>query len=155
MVRKQHELLELDWLSFQPLISNKKPLCSNCHTPGHNKGMCSFAPYVLASICNDIKRHHEEKKHDKAVQFDLKSQDQSWRTGRTYCQQKGSLASRLNTYATKVQAPLKIRTEELEEHIANKKIVWPQGSTPTPQKSRCPWLTGIKLQKTTTGDTTN
>ena len=71
MLRKQHDLSELE-LSFQLLIANNNPLCTNCHTSCHNKAMSSFALCVSASIGKDIKRHHEEEKHYKAVQSDLK-----------------------------------------------------------------------------------
>ena len=106
VLRKEHELSELE-LSFKPFVVNKKPLCSNCHTPGHNKAMCSFAHCVSASICKDIKRHPDEEKHYKAIQSDLKTaKSKLKKLEEDIATKKESLASSLNTYATKVQADL-------------------------------------------------
>lgn len=106
MLRKQHDLSELE-LSFQLLIANNNPLCTNCHTSGHNKAMSSFALCVSASIGKDIKRHHEEEKHYKAVQSDLKiAKSKLKKLEKDIVNKKKGLASSLNTYAVKIQADL-------------------------------------------------
>ena len=70
---KQHEIFELE-SRFKPALgSSRKPLCSNCHTSGHNKSTCSFAPCSSATICKDNKRHPAEEKYFKARQSELKA----------------------------------------------------------------------------------
>ena len=124
VLKKQHELSELE-MSCKPLIANKKPLCSNCHTPGHNKAMCSFAPCVSASICKDIKRHPEEEKHYKGVQSDLKcAKSKLKKLEEDIANKKESLASSLHTYAAKVQADLinSNQTKYLRETTTGDKV---------------------------------
>ena len=63
---KQHEVFELE-SRFKPALgSSRKPLCSNCHTSGHSKTTCSFAPCSSATICKQIKRHPAGDKYFKA-----------------------------------------------------------------------------------------
>ena len=45
--KKENELLDLE-MSFKVLVANTKPLCSNCHTSGHNKTMRSFSACISA-----------------------------------------------------------------------------------------------------------
>ena len=69
----QHEVFELE-SRFKPALgSSRKPLFSNCHTSGHSKTMCSFAPGSSATICKEIKRHPAEEKYFKAWQSELKA----------------------------------------------------------------------------------
>ena len=106
MAKKQNELSELE-TSFKPSSINKKPLCSNCHTSGHNKTMCKFAPCVSASICKDIKRHPDEDKYHKTVVSDLKAaKNKLKKIENDIVSKKESFASSLDTYAGKVQADL-------------------------------------------------
>lgn len=122
--RKEHELSELE-LYFKPFTVNKEPLCSNCYTPGHNKTMCSFAHCVWASICKDIKRHPDEEKHYKAIQSDRKTaKSKLMKLEEDIATKKESLASSLNTYASKVQADLinSNQTKYLRETTAGDKV---------------------------------
>ena len=69
--------------------------------------MCSFAHYVSASICKDIKRHPDEEKHYKAMQSDLKTAKLKLKKlEEDIATKKERLASSPNMYATKVQADL-------------------------------------------------
>ena len=69
----QHEVFEHE-SRFKPALgSSRKPLCSNCHTSGHNKTTCSFAPCSFATTCKEIKRHPAEEKYFKARQSELKA----------------------------------------------------------------------------------
>ena len=69
---KQHEVFELE-SRFKPALGYlRKPLCSNCHTSGHSKTTCSFAPCSSATICKEIKRHPAEEKYFKDTQSELK-----------------------------------------------------------------------------------
>ena len=74
MVReKERELFELEQSFKDPKDSAKVPMCSNCHTGGHNKTNCTFVPCVSASLCHDIKRHPDESKFLKVKREELKS----------------------------------------------------------------------------------
>ena len=69
----QHEVFEHE-SRFKPALgSSRKPLCSNCHTSGHNKTMCSFAPCSSSTIRKEIKRHSAEEKYFKARHSELKA----------------------------------------------------------------------------------
>ena len=70
---KQHEVFELESRFKPPLDSSRKSLCSNCHTSGHRKTTCSFAPCSSATICKEIKRHPAEEKYFKGRQSELKA----------------------------------------------------------------------------------
>ena len=89
---KEFEVSELENSCQQPKDQAKVPLCTNCHTPGHNKAHCLFTTCVSATLCNDIKRHPEEMKYLKGQREELK----------TF---KGKLA--------KIQADLKSKREML------------------------------------------
>ena len=73
LTSKQHEVFELE-SRFKPALgSSRKLLCSNCHTSGHNKTTCSFAPCSSSTICKEIKRYPAEEKYFKARQSELKA----------------------------------------------------------------------------------
>ena len=72
VAKKQQEVLDLETSFMRDEDSVKRPLCSNCHTAGHNKTMCSFAPCESATICKEIKRYPNEEKHHKTVQTEVK-----------------------------------------------------------------------------------
>jgi hypothetical protein len=65
--------LELEESFREPEDFIKLPLCSYCHTPGHNKTNCLFTPCESASYCHDIKRHPDEKKFLKEQKEELKT----------------------------------------------------------------------------------
>ena len=70
---KQHEVFELE-SRFKPALgSSRKLLCSNCHTSGHNKTTCSFAPCSFSTLGKEIKRYPAEEKYFKARQSELKA----------------------------------------------------------------------------------
>jgi hypothetical protein len=103
---KENELPELE-NSFAPLLRQQKPLCTNCHTAGHNRAICSFAPCVSATICKDIKRHHDEEKYYKSLQSQIKAE--KGKLKRLEDDQKAkqeSFKSSTNTFAGLVQTEL-------------------------------------------------
>ena len=71
-LKKENELSEIE-MSFKGLVANTKPLCSNCHTSGHNKTMCSFSACLSTTICKDIKKHSNEERYHKSLQAELKT----------------------------------------------------------------------------------
>ena len=70
---KEQDLLELEESFREPEDFIKLPLCSYCHTPGHNKTNCLFTPCESASYCHDIKRHPDENKFLKEQKEELKT----------------------------------------------------------------------------------
>ena len=44
------QISELERSFEQPKNKPKVPLCTNCHTPGHNRANCLFEPCVLATL---------------------------------------------------------------------------------------------------------
>lgn len=75
VAKKEHELRELEQ-SFERAVRNSiqgAPLCTKCHTGGHNRTRCTFATCISATICGDIKRHPEENKYLKDQKDELKA----------------------------------------------------------------------------------
>ena len=106
LTMKEKELAELE-ASFQTPFRNKKPLCSNCHTSGHNRVMCSFAPCVSATICKDIKKHQDEEKHYKSLQMQTKSEKSKLkRLEDDKNSKQESYQASINTFAGEVQTEL-------------------------------------------------
>ena len=70
---KEQDLLELEESFREPEDFVKLPLCSYCHTSGHNKTNCLFTPCESASYCHDIKRHPDENKLLKELREELKT----------------------------------------------------------------------------------
>ncbi len=106
VAKTQHEVFELE-SSFKSLSTSKKPLCSNCHTSGYNKTMCSFAPCSSATVCKEIKRHPEEEKYFKSVQSELKAAKIKLKQlEEDILSKRESYSASLNTFAAKVQADL-------------------------------------------------
>ena len=94
MVRdNERQISEIERSFEQPKNKPKVPLCTNCHTPGHNRANCLFEPCVSATLCRDIKRHPEEMKYLKEKRDELKVS-------------KGKLA--------KIQSDLKSKREMLD-----------------------------------------
>ena len=125
VLKKQNELRELEMSCTPSSTGNKRPLCSNCHMPGHNKTMCSLAPCASATICKEIKRHPEEEKHVKTVSSDLKTaKTKLKKLEEDITTKRESLASSLNTYAARVQADLinSNPTKYLQKTIAGEKV---------------------------------
>lgn len=106
LTMKEKELAELE-ASFQTPFRNKKPLCSNCHTSGHNRVMCSFAPCVSATICKDIKKHQDEEKYYKSLQMQIKSEKSKLkRLEDDKNSKQESYQASINTFAGEVQTDL-------------------------------------------------
>jgi hypothetical protein len=111
VAKKQRELSELQ-NSCKPLTGatvegKKASLCSVCHSAGHNKSICSFPPCSSATICKEIKRHPDEEKYMKQIQYELKVLNGKLKQlENDLTSKKESYASALNTFAAKVQANL-------------------------------------------------
>lgn len=104
VAKKQQKVFELESSFKLALGSSKKPLCSNFHTSGHNKTMCSFAPCSSATTCKEIKRHPEEK-YFKSRQSELKATTIKLKQLEVdLISKKESYSASLNTFASKVQA---------------------------------------------------
>jgi hypothetical protein len=106
VAKKVNELFELE-SNFKPLAVQNRPLCSNCHTPGHNKPMCSFPPCVSATICKNIKKHPDEEKYYKSVQSEIKAAKcKLMKLEGELKSKQESYAASINTFAARVQADL-------------------------------------------------
>ena len=108
MVRdKEHEISELERSFQQPKDKPKVPLCTNCHTPGHNRANCLFEPCMSATLCNDIKRHPEEMKYLKGKRDELKASKGKLAKVQGNLKSKREILSGVqNTFVAKVQTDL-------------------------------------------------
>ena len=107
VAKKQQEVLDIETTLQTEKPVPKVPLCSNCHTAGHNKAMCSFAPCTSATICKEIKRHPDEKKYYKAVKSELKSfQIKLKKLDIDITSKKENFYACANTFVAKVQSRL-------------------------------------------------
>ena len=106
--RMEQEISDLEE-SFLPNLSTslKGPLCSNCHTGGHNKTNCYFAACVSATICHDIKRHADESRFLKGKKDELKTMKSKLTKVQDDIKSKEEVYNSLqNNFATKVQTDL-------------------------------------------------
>lgn len=105
VAKKQHKVFELESSFKLALGSSKKPFCSNFHTSGHNKTMCSFAPCSSARTCKEIKRHPEEENYFKSRKSELKAATIKLKQLEVdLISKKESYSASLNTFTSKVQA---------------------------------------------------
>lgn len=101
---KKKRYLSSRAVSSQHLVLQRNSLCSNCHTSGHNKTICSFAPCSSATICKEIKRHSEEEKYFKSRQSKLKATKTKLKQLEVDLMSKKECYSvSLNTFASKLQ----------------------------------------------------
>jgi hypothetical protein len=73
--KKRDELLHIEQSFSQNDDVQTRPLCSNCHAPGHNKSNCNFAQCSFATICKQIKRHGDEEKYVKGIRAEIKEKN--------------------------------------------------------------------------------
>lgn len=107
VAKKQQEIIDVETTLKANKPALKVPLCSNCHTGGHNKTMCTFAPCTSATICKEIKRHPDEEKYYKAVKAELKeSQIKLKKIVLDIASKKESFSASANTFAAKIQSRL-------------------------------------------------
>lgn len=106
VVVKENELSDLE-ASFKPLSRQQRPLCTNCHQPGHNRAICSFTPCVSATLCRDIRRHHDEEKYYKSLQSQVKAEKGKLKKLEDDQNSKQeSFKSSTNTFASLIQTDL-------------------------------------------------
>jgi hypothetical protein len=104
---KEREISELERSFQQPKDKPKVPLCTNCHTPGHNRANCLFELCVSATLCNDIKRHPEEMKYLKGKRDELKvSKGKLAKVQGDLKSKREILSGVQNTFVAKVQTDL-------------------------------------------------
>ena len=107
VTKKQQEILDMETALKADESLSKKPLCSNCHTAGHNKTMCLFGPCSSATICKDIKRHPNEEKFYKSAKTELKeARVKLKKLELDISSERDSYAACANTFAAKVQSRL-------------------------------------------------
>ena len=105
--KKQQEIIDMETALKADESLSKKPLCSNCHTAGHNKTMCLFGPCSSATICKDIKRHPNEEKFYKSAKTELKeARVKLKKLELDISSERDSYAACANTFAAKVQSRL-------------------------------------------------
>ena len=103
----ERQISELERTFEQPKNKPKVPLCTNCHTPGHNRANCLFEPCVSATLCRDIKRHPEEMKYLKEKRDELKvSKGKLAKIQSDLKSKREMLDSAQNSFVAKVQTDL-------------------------------------------------
>lgn len=107
ITKKQQEIFDMESTLKADEHLTKRPLCSNCHTAGHNKTMCCFGPCSSATICKELRRHPNEEKFYKAIKTELKEAKMKLKKLELdISSKKDSYAACANTFAAKVQSRL-------------------------------------------------
>ena len=79
-------------------------LCTKCHNSGHNRRRCTFATFISATICGDIKRHPDENKYLKDQREGVKKLKA--KSNLTLRVRKRRIKLSRNTFAAQVQTHL-------------------------------------------------
>ena len=70
--KKQQKIVYVETTLKADESLSKRPLCSNCHTAGHNKTICCYGPCSSEINCKELKRHPNEEKIYKMINTELK-----------------------------------------------------------------------------------
>ena len=105
--KKRDELLHIEQSFSQNDDVQTRPLCSNCHSPGHNKSNCNFAQCPSATICKQIKRHCDEEKYVKGIRAEIKEKTRQLDEKNAELKSKRELYNSMQgTFSARVQADL-------------------------------------------------
>ncbi len=105
--KKRDELLHIEQSFSQNDDVQTRPLCSNCHSPGHNKSNCNFSQCPSATICKQIKRHCDEEKYVKGIRAEIKEKTRQLDEKNAELKSKRELYNSMQgTFSARVQADL-------------------------------------------------